>query len=656
MLIGIREIEAKYEVLDKLGEGGMGAVYLARHKLLEEQRVIKTIKPHLGRDQDLQNRFLREAQVAAKLRHPHIATVHDFAFTEDATAYIVMAHIEGQNLREFQRGGGLLRVEEVIDIARQALDALGYLHSKSFVHRDISTDNLMLSRHGSKPWVTLIDLGLAKSLETSSWNTKTGMVVGKVRYISPEQLNAGMDGVEVDARSDLYSFGVVLYELLTGEYPITGDDDVSLIAGHLYREPRPFDETDPRRRIPERMRSVVMKALSKKADERWTSAAELSEALERCRSPEATVEIDPGRLDAEEGAPAGPKAPADAAPTQIDIRSHVTGKVLPAAAAPAADADSRRTLPVDLEAATAPISRRSLEQADREPAESRAAAPARRRPERSLWPLAVWLLVGLLAAGIVWHLASSRDAGVAIDWGDHHALVIGNDDYVRLPKLQTPRLDARDLGSLLEQAYGFRVTVLENATRDDILNTLFELTKTLTLRDSLLVFYAGHGQVDGSARYWQGVDSAPGETARWVHTEKELGYYFEQMKARHVLVIADSCYAGDDLPAVEPRGAPESLDETRKRHTRISRVVMTSGGDQPVADRGTGRHSVFAEALLELLRANDEVVGAEQLFERLAAAVESKARQAGVEQSPTLQPIPYSRDQGGEFFFVPAGT
>ena len=95
MLIGIREIEEKYEVLKKLGEGGMGAVYLARHRLLEEQRVIKTIKPDLGRDQDLQNRFLREARVAAKLRHPHIAAVHDFAFTDDGTAYIVMAHIEG---------------------------------------------------------------------------------------------------------------------------------------------------------------------------------------------------------------------------------------------------------------------------------------------------------------------------------------------------------------------------------------------------------------------------------------------------------------------------------------------------------------------------------------------------------------------------------
>ena len=280
MLIGIEEIEGKYEVLAKLGEGGMGAIYKVRHVLLDEIQVIKTIRPNLQQDQDLQGRFLREAQVAAKLRHPNIATIHDFSFSKSGEAYIVMSFIEGQNIRDYLRSGGRLSIEQVIEVGKQALDALGYLHSKSFVHRDISTDNMMVTWHEGQPHVTLIDLGLAKSLETQQWHTKTGMVVGKVRYISPEQLNAGVEGVEVDARSDLYSMGVVLYELLTGQFPIVGQDDMSLIAGHLYRPPRSFDETDPHAKIPPAIRAAVMKALEKKAEYRYTSAREFAQALD----------------------------------------------------------------------------------------------------------------------------------------------------------------------------------------------------------------------------------------------------------------------------------------------------------------------------------------------------------------------------------------
>ncbi|MDA8017472.1 MAG: protein kinase [Thermoanaerobaculia bacterium] len=650
MLIGIREIEEKYEVLKKLGEGGMGAVYLARHRLLEEQRVIKTIKPALGRDQDLQNRFLREARVAAKLRHPHIAAVHDFSFTEDGTAYIVMAHIEGENLRDVQRRGQRFRVEDVIDIAGQALDALGYLHSKSFVHRDISSDNLMLSRQGSKPWVTLIDLGLAKNLETSNWNTKTGMVVGKVRYISPEQLNSGMDGVVVDARSDLYSFGVVLYELLTGEYPITGDDDVSLIAGHLYREPRSFDETDPRQRIPDPMRSVVMRALAKTQDERWSSAAELAAALERCRSPEATVEIDAGRASGPQPASQSGDEPDG---TEFDVRAHVTRAPVTRRVT---DDDGRQTLPVDLEAETAPISERSLERVAAEAqAEQAPTVPAgsRRSVARGWRFVAVALALVAVAAAAYFLSGGGRERAVPIAWGDYHALVIGNDDYQQLRDLETAVADARDLADVLERQYGFQVTLLENATRSEIFNALFDLQSRLTLRDNLLVYYAGHGARVGSG-YWQGTDSHPTQDTNWLSTDHDLRPIFDEMKARHVLVVADSCYAGYDSPAEEPRPPPASREELRQRHARLSRMVLTSGGNAPVIDRVGGRHSIFAEALLGVLRSNESPLGVDALFDQVRPQVEEAAESNAVEQSPTLQPIPYSsRDVGGEFFFVP---
>ena len=641
MLIGIREIEDKYEVLKKLGEGGMGAVYLARHRLLEEQRVIKTIKPDLGRDQDLQNRFLREARVAAKLRHPHIAAIHDFAFTDDGTAYIVMAHIEGENLRDLQRRGRHFRVEEVIDIASQALDALGYLHGKNFVHRDISSDNMMLSHQGGKPWVTLIDLGLAKNLETSNWNTKTGMVVGKVRYISPEQLNAGMDGVLVDARSDLYSFGVVLYELLTGEYPITGDDDVSLIAGHLYRDPRSFDETDPRRRIPDPMRSVVMKALAKKQDERWSSAAELAAALERCRSPEATVEIDAG-----ESLPKALRPPSsETGPTELDIRAHVTR----APVTQQMEDDGRQTLPVDLEAETAPISERSLEAAADEAPGARPTPVAKNvKP----WLLGVAALAVLALAVLILIPRMNQEDAVPIAWGDFHAVIIGNNDYRQLPDLETALADARDLADVLERRYGFEVTLLENATRSEIFNALYDMQTSLTLRDNLLVYYAGHGARLGKG-FWQGVDSHPTDSTNWLATEIELLPIFDEMKARHVLVMADSCFASADSPPEVLRDSPDDLEDLRQRHTQISRMVMTSGGNAPVVDHVGGRHSIFAEELLEILRANTEPLGVDELYARVRPAIESAALANKVEQIPTLEPIAYSRDGGGEFFFVP---
>ena len=513
---------------------------------------------------------------------------------------------------------------------------------------------MMFSHQGGKPWVTLIDLGLAKNLETSNWNTKTGMVVGKVRYISPEQLNAGMDGVAVDARSDLYSFGVVLYELLTGEYPITGEDDVSLIAGHLYREPRSFDETDPRRRIPNPMRSVVMKALAKKQEDRWSSAAELAVALERCRSPEATVEIDTG----EPLPPALLHPPStETGPTELDIRAHVTR----APVTQRMEDDGRQTLPVDLEAETAPISARSLEAAadeaveQAEPKEFVETSPAAKTVTKTgkPWLLGVAALVVAALAALFLIPQMNQEDVVPIAWGDFHAVIIGNNDYQQLPDLETALADARDLADVLERRYGFSVTVVENATRSEIFNAIYDLRDRLTLRDNVLIYYAGHGARIGGG-YWQGVEAHPTDTTNWVGTDTELRSVLDEIQARHVLVMADSCYAGYDTPTGELRDAPEGVEDMRQRHLRTSRMVMTSGGNAPVVDRVGGRHSIFAEALLETLRTNDEPLGVDALYASVLPQIESAAAENDVEQTPTLQPIPYSsRDGGGEFFFVP---
>jgi serine/threonine-protein kinase len=281
MTVLAREIEATYEVLSKMGEGGMGAVYKVRHRFFDEIRVIKVMQAELQPVEELKERFLGEAQRGKQLRHPNLAEVLDFSIASDGTAYIVMEYIEGINLRDLlKRTGGPLDYRTVIPIAEQTLDALGFMHAKRFVHRDISPDNLMLTKDGGAERVKLIDLGIAKSLESTRNLTMAGKFVGKLQYASPEHF-----GGEVDARSDIYSLGLVLYELLTNARPITGEDHFSIIRGHVTLPPRSFDETDPRHLVPTAVRNAVLKALAKKPEDRYQSAAEFAEALRATLGP-----------------------------------------------------------------------------------------------------------------------------------------------------------------------------------------------------------------------------------------------------------------------------------------------------------------------------------------------------------------------------------
>ncbi|HSL81658.1 MAG TPA: serine/threonine-protein kinase, partial [Thermoanaerobaculia bacterium] len=267
--------------MHKIKEGGMGAIYKVRHRLLEEVRVVKTIRPQFAEDEDLRERFLREAKTAIRLRHPNIAQLYDFSVDADGTAYIVMEYIDGVTLQEMVAKSGPPPVPLTLEMSRQALEALAYLHHKGFVHRDVAPDNLMLTRtFDGLPQVKLIDVGIAKRLE--GWGaqnlTATGTFLGKVRYAAPEQFSEG-GGVGVDARSDVYSFGVMLYELLTGRLPFRGENLHELMAGHLFRPPLGFDETDPDGRVPEALRQAVMGALTKDPGERIGSAEELAARL-----------------------------------------------------------------------------------------------------------------------------------------------------------------------------------------------------------------------------------------------------------------------------------------------------------------------------------------------------------------------------------------
>ncbi len=284
MATPLDRLEGKYEILEKIREGGMGSVYKVRHRLLDEVRVVKVMRPHLADDEILKQRFLREAKVAIKLRHPNLAQIYDFTMDERGYAYLVMEFIDGFNLQETIKLLGRPPLGLVLEVSRQSLDALGFLHRKRVIHRDVSPDNILVTRDDDRALqIKLIDLGIAKAHhEGDDSLTSAGTFLGKVRYSSPEQFQTH-EGGGVTAVSDLYSYGVVLYELLTGTYPIKGTSVASLISGHLMYPPLDFASSDPDGAVPEELRSIVLKSLEKKPEDRYQSARAMRDALSSLR-------------------------------------------------------------------------------------------------------------------------------------------------------------------------------------------------------------------------------------------------------------------------------------------------------------------------------------------------------------------------------------
>ena len=268
-------LEGKYEILSKLREGGMGTIYLVRHRLLDQIRVIKVMRAHARADPDLRRRFVDEAKMATRLNHPNLCTIHDFAVDEDATAYLVMEFIEGVNLAELRTIHGPPGLALSLEVAHQALLALGYLHRKNVVHRDIAPDNLMLSkRDDGVAHVKIIDLGIAKEADRPIEMTATGVFLGKLRYASPEQAGSLASGEKLDGRSDLYSLGVILFEMLAREKPYKADNPMALIYKHR-KEPVP--------RLPaqfESLQPILERMLAKSPEDRFADAGEAATALE----------------------------------------------------------------------------------------------------------------------------------------------------------------------------------------------------------------------------------------------------------------------------------------------------------------------------------------------------------------------------------------
>jgi len=273
-------IEGKYEILGKIREGGMGTIYRVRHRLLDEIRAVKVLKPQALSNEDMKRRFVEEARTATKLKHPNIGTIHDFALDEEGKAYLVMEFIDGVNLADLLKRQGPPGIALSLEVAHQALLALGYLHRKNVVHRDIAPDNLMLTHdEDRKPVVKLIDLGIAKTLDRPGEMTSTGVFLGKLKYASPEQFGSLPAGEKLDGRSDLYALGVVLYELLTGFHPFVGESPSELLRAHLFDPPLAFSRTDPEGKVPPEVRDALGKALQKRREDRYGSAEEFDREI-----------------------------------------------------------------------------------------------------------------------------------------------------------------------------------------------------------------------------------------------------------------------------------------------------------------------------------------------------------------------------------------
>ncbi|WP_029067857.1 Stk1 family PASTA domain-containing Ser/Thr kinase [Jonesia quinghaiensis] len=274
-----RTLAGRYEVGELIGRGGMAEVHIGRDNRLGRTVAIKILRSDLARDPSFQARFRREAQAAASLNHPSIVAVYDTG--EDTSTesgggvahvpFIVMEYVEGHTVRDILRDGAAVPIDEAIEITSGVLSALEYSHHAGIVHRDIKPANVMLTPAGA---VKVMDFGIARALADSSQMTQTQAVIGTAQYLSPEQAR----GETVDTRSDLYSTGCLLYELLTGRPPFIGDSPVAVAYQHVREEPIPPSQVA--QDIPRVLDAVVLNSLAKARDDRYSTAAEFRSALE----------------------------------------------------------------------------------------------------------------------------------------------------------------------------------------------------------------------------------------------------------------------------------------------------------------------------------------------------------------------------------------
>jgi TonB family protein len=370
----LEHLEGKYEILGQLEEDGAGETWRVRHLFLDEVRLFRVIRPPGKQQTEAGAGYLKEARGAMRLRHPNIVQLHDFSLDDQGHAFIILEAFEGLPLDAALRELGPPPAGLALEIGQQALRGLGYLHRGGLVHGDVAPERLALGRDiDGGPLVKWGGLGLSRLLADGQDDIPmASLFPARPRYAAPEQFSSG-GGREADARSDLYSLGLVLYELLTGRFPISGHDPFSYMAGHLSAPPLPFAESDPEGRVPEDLREVLLQMLVKDPAQRAASAEEVAGrfAARQDRSPLRGYYLDRALVLAQERAavvrpyvpppkkvvapappPAAPPEPAPGQPgktkpPQKKGASKPVAPVVPVAATPPAPVESPAPSPVE---------------------------------------------------------------------------------------------------------------------------------------------------------------------------------------------------------------------------------------------------------------------------------------------------------------------
>jgi eukaryotic-like serine/threonine-protein kinase len=308
----------RYEVVRRIGEGGMGAVYEARHTVIGKRVAVKVLLEKFVAKSDFVARLLQEARLASSIGHEHIVDVTDFGTTVDGRSFVVMEFLDGESLAELAMREAPLPVERSLGIARQVASALGAAHAKGIFHRDVKPENIYLVKRGDADFVKVVDFGISKAVKPAGEDggegyrlTHTGLLLGTPLYMSPEQARGEED---LDHRVDIWALGILLYECLTGEVPFRANNYLGIISQVLTHVPTPPSRLRPELGISDAVESVVMRAMDKDRTRRYQTMAELERDLERLLAGDQNVGY----------APAGPAgAKSDAAPKRWPLLAGV---------------------------------------------------------------------------------------------------------------------------------------------------------------------------------------------------------------------------------------------------------------------------------------------------------------------------------------------